>query len=584
MGFNFGAFAGGVATGYEAAKKLQLQQAETQRKREELVAKMDKEQKAALNTAKEGKTDNTLKQAKATMEYQKDLADASTAEEYAGLTNAYDTQMQAFEDKGAFYTEELARLNPTEEQTAEVAQAENVAVDKVIEKAVAKNPELNQRSSSITFDDKSYAGNTKATNFLKMRQKAPNWQETTRVNDKNYEIEVKDKDGKWQAAGFDPLRHFAPEVDKDSSTEMERAFKAYNKRTGKAIPIEEFKQKHWSKPTDSKTIRVSDMPSQATQDIFLAQKGVTPDSEISQTLYNKAAEGVYLPNTASASITKPKMVDVVTDLEVRKAEGEELTVADRIKLNNYKKYIETEGDIKRDLNVQAGEILDHYTMVDTHFKNVTQKDINKLAMSEKNAGFKVDTTFAKEVVDGETTIFGLDRLIKKMQPLKDEEAERGIIDGIKLKVQTLISDENWDSLPEEEKRKHLLTVGLNTSIGAALADYIKSISGTAVAEAEYNRLMNILTAGDYSNIQTLKETIGMFTDDLKAKYYNKLQSNFLHKGSFVLNKINQYNKKFGDSGKPLAQAGGYDVYDDGAGKGAYIWYNGKKKYTKKKGK
>ena len=232
MGFNFGAFAGGVATGYEAAKKLQLQQAETQRKREELVAKMAKEQKTALNTAKEGKTDNTLKQAKATMEYQKDLADASTAEEYAGLTNAYDTQMQAFEDKGAFYTEELARLNPTEEQTAEVAQAENVAVDKVIEKAVAKNPELNQRSSSITFDDKSYAGNTKATNFLKMRQKAPNWQETTRVNDKNYEIEVKDKDGKWQAAGFDPLRHFAPEVDKDSSSTIERRYSIWKAQTG----------------------------------------------------------------------------------------------------------------------------------------------------------------------------------------------------------------------------------------------------------------------------------------------------------------------------------------------------------------
>jgi len=584
MGFNFGAFAGGVATGYEAAQKLVIQQDEANRKREELVAKMAKEQKAALNTAKEGKADNTLKKAEATMKYQKDLADATTAEEYAGLTNAYDTQMAAYDDKDKLYTDTLTELNPTEEQTAEVAQAESAAVDKVVKKVVAKNPELNQRSSSITFDNKSYAGNTKATNFLKMRQKAPNWQETTRVNDKNYEIEIKDKDGKWQAAGFDPLRHFAPKADKDSSTEMERAHIAYNKRTGKDMPIEEFKQKHWSSQTDSKTIKVSDMPSTATQKIFLAQPGVTVDSEIDQGLYKKAAEGVYIPSTASDSITKPKMVDVVTALEVRVANGEELPVADRIKLNNYKKYIETEGDIKRDLNVEAGEILDHYTMVDTHFKNITQKNINKLAMSEKNAGFKVDTTFAKEVVDVETTIFALDRLVKKMQPLKDEEAERGVIDGIKLKVKTLISDENWSELPEAEKRKHLLTVGLNTSIGAALADYIKSISGTAVAEAEYNRLMNILTAGDYSNIQTLKETIGMFTDDLKAKYYNKLESNFLHKGSFVLNKINQYNKKFGDSGKPVAQVSGYDVYDDGAGKGAYIWYNGKKKYTKKKGK
>ena len=169
--------------------------------------------------------------------------------------------------KGTFYTDTLAELNPTEEQKAEVAQAEGAALDKVVKKAVAKNPELNQRSSSITFDDKSYAGNTKATNFLKMRQKAPNWQETTRVNDKNYEIEVKDKDGKWQTAGFDPLRHFAPEADKTTSTEMERAYSAYNKRTGNNIPIEEFKKKHWSPKEGASTVDITTLPSTVQQNI-----------------------------------------------------------------------------------------------------------------------------------------------------------------------------------------------------------------------------------------------------------------------------------------------------------------------------
>jgi hypothetical protein len=267
MGFNFGAFAGGVATGYEAAQKLVIQQDEANRKREELVAKMAKEQKAALNTAKEGKADNTLKKAEATMKYQKDLADATTAEEYAGLTNAYDKQMAAYDDKDKLYTDTLTELNPTEEQTAEVAQAESAAVDKVVKKVVAKNPELNQRSSSITFDNKSYAGNTKATNFLKMRQKAPNWQETTRVNDKNYEIEIKDKDGKWQAAPFDPLLYFPPKADKDSSTEMERAYSAYNKRTGNNIPIEEFKQKHWSPKEGLSTVDITTLPSTVQQNI-----------------------------------------------------------------------------------------------------------------------------------------------------------------------------------------------------------------------------------------------------------------------------------------------------------------------------
>ena len=269
MGFNFGAFAGGVASGYEAAKKLQVQQAETQRKREELVAKMAKEQRTALSTAKEGKAENALKQAEATMKYQKDLADATTAEEYAGLTNAYDTQMAAFEDKGTFYTEELARLNPTEEQTSEVAQAEGAALDKVVKKAVAKNPELNQRSSSITFDDKSYAGNTKATNFLKMRQKAPNWQETTRVNDKNYEIEVKDKDGKWQAAGFDPLRHFAPKADKDSSSTIERRYAIWKTQTGnEGKSFEHYKNNVYAPSKEgTSSVDITTLPSTVQQNI-----------------------------------------------------------------------------------------------------------------------------------------------------------------------------------------------------------------------------------------------------------------------------------------------------------------------------
>ena len=44
MGFNFGAFAGGVASGYEAATKLRIQQEEAENERKELLAKMAKEQ------------------------------------------------------------------------------------------------------------------------------------------------------------------------------------------------------------------------------------------------------------------------------------------------------------------------------------------------------------------------------------------------------------------------------------------------------------------------------------------------------------------------------------------------------------
>lgn len=261
MGFDFGAFAGGVASGYEAASKLRIEQQEQDNKRKKLLADMKQKQTEALNEAKKGLADNELERTEAVIKFNKDLADVKTAEQDAALREAHKANMEAFGQQEQYYTEQLAELNPTPEQTADVAQAGATAVNQ----AVAAETEVTKTFGSIRFDGKEYSGNAQATNFLKMRMKAPNAQETTRVNENSYEIETKDKDGKWQSAGFEPLRYFAPEVKDDRSTELERATKEHNKKYGTELTVSEFKNKFWSPKQGGQDVKVETLPSKVQQ-------------------------------------------------------------------------------------------------------------------------------------------------------------------------------------------------------------------------------------------------------------------------------------------------------------------------------
>ena len=151
----------------------------------------------------------------------------------------------------------------------------------------------------------------------------------------------------------------------------------------------------------------------------------------------------------------------------------------------------------------------------------------------------VDT---KEINNDEVTIRSGRVLNNALSKVRPEEYERGVLDNIATKVKTIFSDETWESMDKKEKEKAILTIGLNTSLGSALAQYVKSISGAAVAEAEYNRLKDVFTAGNYSNIQSLRKSISTFYSNIERSYMVKLNSSIADGGSFILNKIKRHKE------------------------------------------
>ena len=142
----------------------------------------------------------------------------------------------------------------------------------------------------------------------------------------------------------------------------------------------------------------------------------------------------------------------------------------------------------------------------------------------------------------------------RIDELKDEEINRGLVDSIKQQVTTLLSDNQWKDMEDDKKEKALLTIGLNTSLGNALAQYIKSISGTAVAQAEYDRLRKVFTTGDYSNLPSLKKSIKSFYTDLENSYVTKLSDSSSIGGSFILSKMKNYQDKYGNMPTPYKDA------------------------------
>ena len=86
----------------------------------------------------------------------------------------------------------------------------------------------------------------------------------------------------------------------------------------------------------------------------------------------------------------------------------------------------------------------------------------------------------------------------------------------------------------------------NTKTGSFLAKYIKSISGTAVAEKEYDRLANVLQGGgSFENIQTLKQSFSTFGMDLDRDMRSSFEANYLDNTSTVLDLTKKYKAEGG---------------------------------------
>lgn len=138
----------------------------------------------------------------------------------------------------------------------------------------------------------------------------------------------------------------------------------------------------------------------------------------------------------------------------------------------------------------------------------TGKELTETLADAKRLKLFKDKDITKDkVLSGINVVHEANKLSKEIHNLKDEELSKGIQDqGIKA-ISSYFSDTDFKKLPATEQEKILKSIKFESKIGNLVAQYIKSISGTAVAEAEYNRLSNLFGTDKLKNIDTMKSAL-----------------------------------------------------------------------------
>ena len=166
------------------------------------------------------------------------------------------------------------------------------------------------------------------------------------------------------------------------------------------------------------------------------------------------------------------------------------------------------------------------------FEPLNTDDKAKLQQLELEAGRKAPAKLIEDYSNITSFTSVASNILKELHNMKPEEIARGAYDKGILKLKTLLSDDRFQRLSPEEKVKELKSIEFNSKLGNLIAQYLKAISGTAVAEAEYNRINNILQGGNLSNKYTLESSLKGFTESLLNQFLNKAKQDIqLYPGS-----------------------------------------------------
>ena len=85
----------------------------------------------------------------------------------------------------------------------------------------------------------------------------------------------------------------------------------------------------------------------------------------------------------------------------------------------------------------------------------------------------------------------------------------------------------WSTMSDTERSEILNKIRTESYGGQILADYMKSISGTAIADAEYQRLLNIFQADKYADKESYIAGVEGFTKGIEDTIANKADSMML---------------------------------------------------------
>jgi len=248
------------------------------------------------------------------------------------------------------------------------------------------------------------------------------------------------------------------------------------------------------------------------------------------------------------TITNASLKDEYANLEV-KASKNELTPDEKIRHKVLNKLFSTDSDEKRQILTRGMEITDKYK--DKLFDESTEisnDDILNAKLYAQQAGIHPDTKDNRELKDQFNTVKTGRRLVDEVMKLDDEELSRGMLDTGIQNLRKLLSDKSFKELSPEEQKKTLKSINMNTKLGMFLAKYIKSISGTAVAQSEYDRLSGLFSGSAFENTAALKEGVKTFVDELDTQFRDSAQTSLLDNPSTTLDLVKRYKEL--NKGKP----------------------------------
>lgn len=245
---------------------------------------------------------------------------------------------------------------------------------------------------------------------------------------------------------------------------------------------------------------------------------------------------------ASGSDIKTHTQAVVELARLETIPEDQLTPLELSQKKHFKALATTDSDEKKAIVTESLKVSDKF-LDGVSDKEVTLEDVKAVTTAEALIGDKGDKATAKTLTDNYTTLKQGYKLSESVNKLSNDEIERGLVDQGLLEVKKLLGDTEFNKLPPEEKAKSLQTVKFNTRMGSYLADYIRSISGTAASEAEFERLKTVLTGGTFNNTQSLKTAINEFVSLEDEKFRGNLDSKYmLNKGQTLQLKYN-YDKE-----------------------------------------
>lgn len=97
----------------------------------------------------------------------------------------------------------------------------------------------------------------------------------------------------------------------------------------------------------------------------------------------------------------------------------------------------------------------------------------------------------------------MNRLNNEIQKSLGDDIASGIVESKIADTTKRASDEEFKAMKKDDQIKAINKIMRDSKIGTFIADYLKDISGAAVTEEEYLRVLKIMTGGDLSQVNNL---------------------------------------------------------------------------------